>query len=124
MEKKKFEFKKISEDEYNFIMNSDDIKRVETVKKQFVKDHYKELQHQKQEAMNNLAKVNQQLEANKIEHSPELENFIALANQAGAYKKHMDTLANHSAIIKMLDNISESIESIEKVLPEVKRQKK
>jgi len=81
-QKKKFEFKKLNENRYAFIMQSEDILRTEEVDKDYVKVHYGELQKQKQEVLNQLAQANKQLELNNIEYNAELEKFINMANDA------------------------------------------
>lgn len=124
MEQKKeptFEFKKLSENQYEFIMTNDDFTRTELTNKQFVKDHYKELVSQKAEIMANLGAVNKQLEINKIEKDDELQHFIELANKAAVYKKFMDSEKNQKSYIEMLEKINESMKRIEIVIPEVKR---
>jgi hypothetical protein len=118
---KKFEFKKISSDKYAFTMKSDDIERTEIVNKAFAKSHYEDISHQKVELLNNLSKANKDLEANKVEYDAELERFINLANNAAKYKKYMDATANHRSILDMIENINKSMDSMEKIIPELKR---
>lgn len=118
---KKFEFKK-EHDKCFFIMKTDEIERTEKVSEQFARDHYKDLIKQRAELVANIDKMNKDLEANKTENSPELEHFIELANKAGAYKKYMDLQANHKSALEMLDSITESMETIDKVLPYVKEE--
>lgn len=121
--KKKFEFKKI-DGKCAFIMHSDQIERTELVSIEYARNHYTELVNQKNEMMANLGKVSRELENNKVEKDQELEHFIELANNAHKYKKYMDALENQKATMAMVDSINESIDAIEKVLPEVKRAKK
>lgn len=116
---KKFEFKK-EHDKCFFIMHSDDIERTEKVSEEFARNHYKELVKQRQELNTNLDAMNKRLESNKVEKDDELENFIKLADKAAGYKKFMDLQSNHKATLDMLKSITETMETMEKVLPYLK----
>jgi len=121
---KRFEFKKVGKDKCAFIMHSDDIERTEVVSEEFAKNHYKNLLEQRNEVIENINKINKDVELNRVEQSDELERFIKNSIDAGKYKKFTDSLQNLKATKEMLDNINNSIEAIQKVMPEVKRMKK
>ena len=118
---KNFEFNKVDDGHYAFVMKTDDIERTEVVSKQFAKDHYNEIKAQKIEHMRNLSKVNHDLETNNVPKDDELEHFIRLANNAAKYKKFMDAQASRDAIVEMLEGINKSMTLMEQQIPELKR---
>lgn len=121
---KSFEFKKVGKDKCAFIMHSDDIERTEIVSEEFAKKHYKELLTQRNEIIENIKKVNKEIENNRVEPSVELDKFIQHASIAQKYKKFTDNLQSLKATKDMLENVNNSIVAIEKAMPEVKRMKK
>lgn len=121
MNDKKFEFNKISEDKYSFVMRSEDIERTEVVSKKFAKDHYTEIKDQKADLLKNLATANKLIERGEMVKDAEMDKFLEMANKAAEYKKAVEALSNRDAMLDMLEKITQSMESIEKVIPEVKR---
>jgi hypothetical protein len=119
--KPKFEFNKIDEDHYAFVMRSDDIERTEIVSKQFAKDHYKEIKDQKVDLMKNLATANKLIERGEMVKDAEMDKFLEMANKAAEYKKAVEALESRLAILDMIEKITQSMESIEQKIPEVKR---
>jgi vacuolar-type H+-ATPase subunit I/STV1 len=118
---KNFEFKKIDEDHYAFVMKSENIERTEVVKKQFAKDHYKEIAEQKKEYMRNLSKINHDLDLNTIVKDDEMEKFIEMANNAAKYQKFQKLETDKKAILEMIDGINKSMTNMEQTIPELKR---
>ncbi len=123
-ERPKFEFKKIDNDKYAFVMHSPDIERTEVVSKDYVKQHYVELENQRINMMENLKTANKMIEQTMVEKDDELEQFIALANKAAKYNKYLDSVSKRDSALEMLHNIEESIKLIKTTLPEVERMKK
>lgn len=124
MDKTVYDFKKTRDGKYAFIMKNDLIERTEVVDEKYVKEHYKELTNQKREYMENLGKINRDLEKFKVEKDPELEHFIELANKAANYAKYMNAQRDQESLLKLIDNTEEGIKHIEAVFPELKRAKK
>jgi hypothetical protein len=122
---KKYEFKKVENNKYAFIMNAEDIVRTEVVSKDFAKKHYEELLKQRHDIMENISKMKREIENNKFDgDEQELERFIVLANAANKYNKYKDAVNNLKASEDMVSSINESIVNIENVITELKRVKK
>jgi len=122
---KKFEFKKLSNNKYAFVMTTDDIERTEIVSKDFAMNHYNELLKQRQELMTNKVKIEKEIDNNKYDGDiEEIEHFMKLADAAGKYNKYKQAVSNKEATEDMVKAINESISAIEHTIPELKRVKK
>jgi hypothetical protein len=120
-DKPTFDFKKIDEDHYAFVMKSKDIERTEVVHKQYVKDHYKTIKEEKAEHMRGLSQVQKDIARAEFVKDAELDHFLELANKAADYAKGVKAMEQRDFHTDMIGKLSTSIEQIEKVLPEVKR---
>lgn len=127
MQKATYECHKKDKNRFVFVTHSNDdnatVTAIET-SLEYAKQHYKQCLEGKQSLLNDLARINKELERNKVDFDNELEHFIELADKAAAYKNAMKMKQNREVIMAQLKMSEQTIKDMELQLPELKRMKK
>ena len=123
----KFEFNKIDEHHYAFVMKSEDIHRTEVVSKQYAKDHYKQLKEDIVKYNKALTEADKKLLTSSFVADKELDDLIAMNTRAADYAKkrdeHNKVSGEKEYLTDAIGKMRINIELMEKALPELKRMK-